>query len=54
MMAAPGTITHVLEVAAQLQAATAAHAASIVEAASAATDHPSTAAEAPPADPPAY
>ena len=48
MMAAPGTITHVLEVAAQLQAAAAGHAASIVDAASVAVDHPSTAAEAPP------
>lgn len=54
MMAAPGTITHVLEVAARVQAAAAAHAASITEAASAGVDHPPVPAEASPAGPPAY
>lgn len=39
-MAAPGTVTHVLEVAAQLQAAAAAHAATVTEAAAAAVPDP--------------
>lgn len=48
-MAAQGTLTHVLEVAAQLQAADAKHAASIAEAAAAAA---SAIPQPPPADPP--
>jgi len=47
-MAAPSTITHVLEVAAQLAAAADTHAATLAEAASAAAATPHTAAEAPP------
>jgi hypothetical protein len=47
-MAAPGTITHVLEVAAQLAAAADTHAAAIQDAASAAVPSAPTAAEAPP------
>lgn len=47
-MAAPGTITHVLEVAAQLATAADTHAAAIQEAASAAVPTAPTAAEAPP------
>jgi hypothetical protein len=47
-MAAPGTITHVLEVAAQLAAAAGTHAASIREAASAAAPGEPAAAEAAP------
>jgi hypothetical protein len=48
-MAAPGTITHVLEVARQLAAAAGAHAASLHETASAAVPGEPAAAEAPPA-----
>jgi len=47
-MAAPGTITHVLEVAAGLAAAATAHAASLQELASAAAPGQPAAAEAPP------
>jgi hypothetical protein len=46
-MAAPGTITHVLEVAQQLAAAAGAHAASLQDAASAAAPGEPAAAEAP-------
>jgi len=48
-MAAPGTITHVLEVARRLVAADAAHVASIQDTASAADTVTPAAADAPPA-----